>query len=95
MIERFSPDGRAAVEEIKAFIREAVPLDAIHERALLLAGLPADDIELGVAVFCHELAECFARERLPERFHIGFSIAAGDILQEKLVELQTKGIGRA
>jgi hypothetical protein len=58
-------------------------------------GLRPDDVEAGIAKFCRELAECLERLRLPEKFHVGFVIAAGDILREKLVEFQMRGIGRA
>jgi hypothetical protein len=36
-------EGRAAVEELKAFVREAVPPDALNERALMLAVLQIRD----------------------------------------------------
>jgi hypothetical protein len=95
VVERFSPEGRAAIEEIKAFIRETAPVDVVHERALLLAGLREDDVEAGIAKFSQELAEGFAKAALPEKFRAGFVIAAAEILREKLAELQTRGTGHA
>jgi hypothetical protein len=36
-------------------IRETVSLDALDERALMLAGLPPADIDEGISAICREL----------------------------------------
>jgi hypothetical protein len=53
--ERFSPQGRAALAVMKDFIRSETHLDVLNERALMLAGLPQEQIEEGLAKFCREL----------------------------------------
>jgi hypothetical protein len=44
-IENFSAEGRAAVDYLKGFIREAVGTEFLAERALILAGLPQNHPE--------------------------------------------------
>jgi hypothetical protein len=85
----------APLDLVKNFIRETAPVDVIEERALLLAGEPQDKVEDGLAVFCEELGRCFSQQELSATFVAGFTIAAADMVRERIDELNSNGTGRA
>jgi hypothetical protein len=95
MIEYFSANGVAALEELKRWIRQNVSIVALEERALRLAGLPSPEVDEGFDAFCRELAEGVARTGMPERIRTGFVIAAADIVRERMAEFQSRGTGHA
>jgi hypothetical protein len=95
MIERFSARGRAGIGEFKAFIREHVSTAALEERALTLAGLPAGEIDEGLAVACCELADELVRVGMPAHLRAGVIIAAADLIRLRVLEFQSQGAGHA
>lgn len=94
MIEHFSPEGRAAILLIKNFIRENVSIDALEERALMLAGLPQAEVNAGVGDFCSELTAAFEGE-LSEHLRVAFTVASAEIVCERIAGIQATGSGRA
>jgi hypothetical protein len=61
----------------KEFIVEHVSPAAIEQRALELAGLPPEEVDLGLADSYHELAEELGRMGMPSKWHVGFCICHG------------------
>jgi hypothetical protein len=93
-----SPKTQAALAQVKGVLLGSdFAATAIDERALALIGEPAETIEEGIAALRREMAEGLAQcEPVLSTTRINaYSIAMGELVRDRLKEIERSGSGRA
>jgi hypothetical protein len=97
--EPFStPETQAALAHLKGFLLgSAIAPSIIDERALALIGEPAEAIEEGIVALRREMAEGLAQSSpAPSTTRINaFSFAFGELVRDRVREIDAIGRGRA
>jgi hypothetical protein len=97
--EPFStPETQAALAYVKSFLLgSAFASTVIDERVLALIGEPAETIEEGIAALRREMADELAQCEPPLSTAriTAYSIAFGELVRDRLQEIERSGRGRA
>ena len=92
-----SPESRAALAHIKAFLATHAPAGLIDERALALVGESAERVNEGLNALRREMGDGMAQcdPAFSSSLQFAVAFAFGEMVRERLREIELHGRGRA
>lgn len=90
-----TPESRAALDRVRAFVLEHQPAGFLDSHALELAFKPAEAINAEIAARCDEFLEGFRQTGASRAFSHAVAFSLATLLRERISEIEAMQKGSA
>lgn len=89
-----SPESRAALNYVRAFVRDTLPPGLLDAKATALAFEPREHVAAGIQAICDEMRAGFDNSA-SDAFAFACTLAFATLLKDRIAEIEAQGSGRA